>query len=89
MYVSGWMGPGLTRKNILIEKVFKNSPILVLVCCGNMPITCVICSNIHYLKRVNLYDLSIISISVIGFQKKCVQGMGWLVELYPGFLGIF
>ena len=40
------------------------------------------------LKVVGYYDLSVRSISVIGFQKKVWMGSGW-GELYPIFFWIF
>ena len=36
------------------------------------------------LKVVGYYDLSVLSMSVMGFQKKCLDGGG---ERYPIFLG--
>ena len=55
---------------------------------GGIP--CVLCDVVcTLLKVVSYYDLSILSRSVMGFQK---NWMGWLVggwgELYPGLLGI-
>ena len=38
------------------------------------------------LKVVGYYDLSVLSMSVMGFQKKVWMGGGWWGELYPNFL---
>ena len=41
------------------------------------------------LKVVGYYDLSVLSMSVMGFQKKFRRGVGGWGELYPSFFGIF
>ena len=41
------------------------------------------------LKVVGYYDLSVLSMSVIGFPKKSSDGVGGWGELYPIFFGIF
>ena len=37
------------------------------------------------LKVVGNNDLSVLSMSVMGFQKKVWMGVGWWGELYPSF----
>ena len=39
------------------------------------------------LKVVSHYDLSVVSMSAMGFQKKLDRGVGGWSELYPFFLG--
>ena len=39
------------------------------------------------LKVVGHYDLSVLSMSVMGFQKKSLDGVGGWGELYPIFVG--
>ena len=41
------------------------------------------------LKVVGYYDLSVLSMSVMGFQKKVRMGGGWVGEPYPFFFLIF
>ena len=41
------------------------------------------------LKVVGYYDLSVLSMSVIGFQKKFRWGVGGWGEFYPSFFWIF
>ena len=41
------------------------------------------------LKVVGYYDLSVLSMSVMGFQKKFRRGVGGWGELYPSLFGIF
>ena len=72
------MGPGLSLKKI--GKLSQNSPKPVLIFCS---IPCVFCLY-TLLKVVGYYDLSVLSMSVIGFQKKKLVG-GWC-ELYPSFV---
>ena len=40
-----------------------------------------------FLKVVGYYDLSVLSMSVMGFQKKLDGGVGEWGELYPHFFG--
>ena len=58
------MGPGLTR--IFGGKSTKNGPIPVLLCWSSMP--CVFC--LYMLTVVSYNDLSVLSMSVMGFKKK-------------------
>ena len=57
------MGPGLTRKRI--GKSSQNSPKLVLIF---LVVYHVYFVCIHYEKVVGHYDLSVLSMSVMGFQ---------------------
>ena len=41
------------------------------------------------LKVVGYYDLSVLPMSVMGFQKKVWMGVGGWVELYPNLFWIF
>ena len=41
------------------------------------------------LKGVGYYDLSVLSMSVMGFNNKVWMGVGGLGELYPSFFWIF
>ena len=55
----------------IVEKLCQNSPIVVPIFWGSIP--CVSCLYIIYalLKVVIHYDLSVLSMPVMGFQKKC------------------
>ena len=44
---------------------------------------------INLLKVVSYLDLSVLSMSVMGFKKKNWIGVGWWGELYPSFFWIF
>ena len=70
-------------------KSSQNNPKPVLIFWSSIP--CVFCLyNYTLLKVVGYYDLSILSMSVMGFQKKSLYGVwvgGWS-ELYPIFVGI-
>ena len=51
-----------------------------------------VCIYCTLLKVVGYYDLSVLSMSVMGFQKKVWMGGGWVDgwgELYPHFFGFF
>ena len=45
---------------------------------------CILCT---LLKVVGYYDLSVLSMSVLGFQNKMYMGVGGWGELYPIFFG--
>ena len=77
------MGPGLTRI-FLVGKSSQNCPKPVLIFWSSIP--CVLCLY-TLLKIVCYYDMSVLSISVMGFQKKVVMG-GW-GKLYPSFFWDF
>ena len=49
----------------------------------------IILSVYTLLKIVSYYDLSVLSMSVMGFQKKVWMGVGGWGELYPSFFLIF
>ena len=70
-YGSGWVGPGLTR-SFFVWKIVRNGPKPVLIFWCSIP--CVFCT---LLKVVGYYDLSVLSMSVIGFQNKTLDG-GWV-----------
>ena len=79
-YGSGWVDPGLTRNCFLVVgKSSQNIPKPVLIFWSSIP--CVFCLY-TLLKVVGYYDLSVLSMSVMGFQKW--DGF----ELYPSFFGI-
>ena len=66
-YGSGWVGSGFTRKKI-IGKSSENIPLLVLILWGS--IQCLFVHLHTLLKVISHYDLSVVSMSVMGFQKK-------------------
>ena len=72
------MGPGHNR--IFFGKSSQNSPKPVLIFRSSIP--CVFCRyTIKLIKVVGYYDLSVLSMSVMGFQKKSLDGF----EFYPIF----
>ena len=85
-YGNGWVGPGLTR--IFFWKIVLNIP---KPCWSSIP--CVpLCMLSTLLKVVGYCDLSVLSMSVMGFQKKVWMEVGWVGgwgELYPFFCGDF
>ena len=54
------------------KKSSQNGPKPVLIFWSSIP--CVFCLS----KGVNYYDLSVLSMSVMGFQKKVLMGGGWV-----------
>ena len=72
------MGPGLTR-NCFFGTSCQNSPKPVEICWSSIP--CVFCLYIYYalLKVVGYSDLSVLSMSWMGFQKKVCMAGGWVV----------
>ena len=49
---------------------------------------CILSVGLHtLLKVVGYYDLSVLSMTVMGFQNKVWMGVGGWGELYPRFLG--
>ena len=72
------MGPGLTRNLFLFGKSSKNSPTSVLIFWSGIPL----------LKVVGYYDLSVLSMTVMGFKKK-VWGVGGWGELLAFCVWIF
>ena len=63
----------------LCEKSSKNSPKPLLIFWSSIPL----------LKGVGYYDLSVLSMLVMGFQKKFGWGVGEWGELYPIFFEFF
>ena len=78
------MGPGLTRI-FFGGKSTQNSNKPVLIFWSS--ITCVFCLYYTLIKVVGYYDLSVLSMSVMGFQKVWMGG-GW-GELDQFFFWIF
>ena len=74
-----WVVSGLTRI-FLCGKSSQNSPKAVLIFWSSTP--CVLCLY-TLLKVVGYYDMSVVSMPGMGFQKKVWMGVGWWVELYP------
>ena len=83
LHGSGWVGPGLAR-NFFLGKSSQNSSKPVLIFWSSTP--CVLCLY-TLLKVVSYYDLSVLSMSVMGFQKK-LDGVS-SIQVYFGFLEIF
>ena len=75
-------GPGLTR-NFFCEKSSQNSRKPALICWSSIP--CIL-SVYTLLKVVGYYDLSVLSMPVMGFKKKVWMGVGGWGELSPIFL---
>ena len=87
MEVGGWIQVSLGF--FLCGKSSQNSPKPVLIFWSSIP--CVFClqptrPNGTLLKVVGYYDLSVLSMSVMGFQKKFGWRVGGWGELYPIFL---
>ena len=77
-YRSGWVGPGLTRILFCFcGKSSQNSSKPVMIFWSS--IQCILFVY-TLLKVINYYDLSVLSMSVMGFKKKIVGGWG---ELHP------
>ena len=73
-YVSVWVGTGLTRYFCCCGKSSQNCPKPVVIFWSSIP--CVFCMY-TLLKVVGYYDLSVQSMSVMGFQKNWMGG-GWM-----------
>ena len=69
------MGPGLTRNFVVVGKSSQNSPDVLEY------YTMCILSVYTLLKVVGYYDLSVLSMSVMGFQKKVLMG-GWALSTF-------
>ena len=82
-YGSGWVGPGLTRNFVCVE----NHPKTALNQYRHFGVVYTICILSVYtlLKVVRYYDLSVLFMRVMGFQKKVWMGggVGGWDELYP------
>ena len=76
-YGSGWMGPGLTR-NFVCCKIVQNIPKSVHIFWSSRPYTISILSVYTLLKVVGYYDLSVLSMPVIGLKKKKWMCGGWV-----------
>ena len=63
------VGPGLTRNFVVVGKSSQNSPKPVLIFWSSIPFYVY-----TLLKAVGYYDLSVLSMSVMGFQKKKLDG---------------
>ena len=71
-------------------KLSQNSPKPVLIFWSSTP--CVFCLYVTLLKVVSYYDLSVLSMSVMGFKKKVWMGVGgWVggVSSIQVFFGFF
>ena len=68
------MGPGLSEFFVLFRKSAQNSPKPVVIFWSSIP--SVFCLLYTLLKVVGYYDLSALSMSVMGFQKK----FGWILS---------
>ena len=75
------MGPGLTRICLFVGKISQKFPYTLLI-------PCVFCLY-TLLKLVSYYDLSVLPMSVIGFQKKEVWMGVSSIQFYFGFLELF
>ena len=78
------MGPGLTR-NFIFGKSSQNSPKPVLIFWSSI-------LSVHtLLKVVGYYDLSVLSMSVMGFQKKVWMWVGGVssIHFFYRFLEFF
>ena len=67
------MGPGLTLNFFFFGKSSQNSPKPALIFFSSIPYMCIL-SKDTLLKVVGYYDLSVLSMSVMGFKKK---KFGW------------
>ena len=72
--------PCLILTKIIIGKSSQNGPILTLIFRGS--ISCVFSGTL--LKIVSLYDLSVLPISVVGFQKRLDRGVGGALYIFWG-----
>ena len=85
-YGSGWVGPGLTRNFFFFGKSSQNSSKPVLIFWSSIPL-CIL-SVYTLIKVVSYYDLSVLSMTVMDFQKK-LDGVGGWGKVYLGFFLIF
>ena len=84
-YGSWWVGPGLTRNLFFLGKSSQNA----LNQYWNFGVVYHVYSVCTLLKVVGYYDLSVLSMSVMGFQKKFGWGGGWLGWALSKFFGDF
>ena len=73
------VGPGLTRNFVVVGKSSQNSFKPVQIFWSSIPL-CIL-SVYTLLKLVSYYDLSVLSMSVMGFQKKLGWGVGGVIFL--------
>ena len=80
------MGPGLTRNFFVKSSQNSHKPVLIF----SSSIPCIFCMYIA--KVVGYYDLSVLSMSVMGLKKKF--GWGWVggvssIQVFFGYLEFF
>ena len=85
MEVCGWVQVSLN----FFFKSSQNSPKPVGISFSSIP--CVFCLHMSLLKVVGYYDLSVLSMSVMGFQKKKLMSRGWVggvcsIQIFLEFL---
>ena len=79
-YGSGWVGPGLTRDFLFfILENHSNIALNQYRCFG-------VCILSALLKVFSYYDLSVLSMSVMGFQKKSLGGVSSIQVFFEIFL---
>ena len=89
-YGSGWVGPDLTRIFLCVENLLKIALNQYWYFGVVYQVYCVWILSYTLLNVVGYYDFSVLSMSVMGFQKrKSLDGVGGWGELYPIFFGIF
>ena len=71
-----------------IAVLWSSRPYTTAELWSSRPYTIYILSVYTSIKVVSYYDLSVLSMSVMGFQKKVWMGGGW-GEVYPSFFWIF
>ena len=85
-YGSGWVGPGLTRNFVCVEnrpKIRLPKPVLIFgVVVYHVYSVCTL------LKVVGYYELSVLSMSVMGFQKKSLDRLTY-IQFILGFFEFF
>ena len=74
-YGSGWVGPGLTRNFVFVGKSSQNSSKPALIFWSS--ILCILLYTCTLIV-VSYYDLSVLSMSVTGFQNKNWMVGGWV-----------
>ena len=83
MEVGGWVQDSLRKNNNW--KIAQNYHILVLIIWGSVPCAFFVST---LLKVVSHYDLSVLSTSVMRFQKR-LDGGGWVRRALSSFFGGF
>ena len=77
------MGPGLTRNFVVVGKSTQNSPKPVLIFWSSIPYMCILTVYYALQKVVGYYDLSVLSMSVMGLDR--VRS----IQFFFGFLEFF